>query len=59
MTTSTFSHEAMEYADNIETKIILIEGTRLAELMIDYGVGVTIKTTYELKRIDSDYFSDE
>ena len=59
ITTSKFSREAMEYAANIQTKVILIGGSRLAELMIDHGVGVTTEATYELKRIDSDYFPDE
>ena len=59
ITTSSFSREAMDYADNIDTKVILIAGTRLAELMIDYGVGVTTDATYEVKRIDADYFDDE
>ena len=59
ITTSSFSREARHYADNIDTKVILIAGTRLAELMIDYGVGVTTDATYEVKRIDADYFEDE
>ena len=59
ITTSSFSREARDYADNIDTKVILIAGTRLAELMIDYGVGVTTDATYEVKRIDADYFADE
>ena len=59
ITTSSFSREARDYADNIDTKVILIAGTRLAELMIDYGVGVTTDATYEVKRIDVDYFGDE
>ena len=58
ITTSTFSKEATQYAANIETKVILIGGDRLAEFMID-GVGVTTDATYEVKRIDADYFSDE
>ncbi len=37
--------------------IILIDGSKLAEYMIDHGVGVTTEATYELKRIDSDYFA--
>ena len=40
-------------------KVILITGQRLAELMIDHGVGVRTDATYELKRIDADYFPDE
>ena len=59
ITTSSFSREARDYADNIDTKVILIAGTRLAELMIDYGVGVTTDATYEVKRVDTDYFGDE
>ena len=56
---SSFSGEAVAYAASIETKVILIAGAQLAELMIDYGVGVTTEATYELKRIDADYFADE
>ena len=59
ITTSKFTDEAEEYAAKIDTKVILIGGTRLAELMIDHGVGVTTEATYELKRIDSDYFPDK
>ncbi len=59
ITTSTYSREAMAFAANIETKIILIDGDKLAELMIDHGVGVTTEETYEVKRIDSDYFPDD
>jgi restriction endonuclease Mrr len=42
----------------IEAKTVLIDGKRLAELMIDYDVGVTPVTTYQLKRVDSDYFNN-
>ena len=59
ITTSSFSREATQYAATIETKVILIGGDRLAEFMIDHGVGVTTDATYEVKRIDADYFSDE
>lgn len=59
ITTSSFSGEAIDYAANIETKVILIAGTQLAELMIDHGVGVATDATYELKRIDADYFPEE
>ncbi len=58
ITTSSFSQEAVRYASTIEAKIVLIDGKRLAELMIDYGVGVTPVTTYQLKRVDSDYFNN-
>ena len=59
MSTSGFSREAIEYAKHIETKIILIDGSQLAEFMIDHGVGVTSEAVYELKKIDFDYFSEE
>ena len=59
ITTSSFSSEATAYAASIDTKIILVSGAQLADLMIDHGVGVTTEATYELKRIDLDYFSDE
>lgn len=59
ISTSEFSREAANYAANIETKIILIDGAQLAELMIDHDVGVATEATFELKRIDLDYFSED
>jgi restriction system protein len=59
ITTSSFSREALEYAGVIDTRIILIDGARLAKLMVDHGVGVSTVGTYEIKRVDSDYFSEE
>lgn len=59
ITTSSFSREARQYAAAIVTKIILIDGTQLAGLMIDHGVGVAIEETFALKRIDTDYFTDD
>lgn len=56
ITTSSFTTDAWEYVSRIDTKIILIDGTRLTKLMFDHGVGVTTATNYEVKRIDSDYF---
>lgn len=58
-TASEFTKEARDYADRISPRVILVDGQRLAELMIDYGVGVGVKQTYELKRVDEDYFSEE
>lgn len=58
ITTSSFSAEAANYVSSIDAKIVLIDGRRLAELMIDYDVGVAPVTTYQLKRIDSDYFDN-
>ena len=59
LTTSTFSQAAREYAKLIDTKIVLIDGENLTQLMIDHGIGVTTTATYEIKRIDTDYFSEE
>lgn len=59
ITTSTFTKEAQAFAGNNEFKVILIDGQMLSELMIDYGVGVTRQAVYELKRVDSDYFTEE
>lgn len=59
ITTSDFTREAREYVSMIDSKIILIDGEELAELMIDYNVGVANATIYEIKRIDSDYFLEE
>lgn len=57
ITTSSFSSEALNYVANIDTKVVLIDGKKLAEFMIDYDVGVTSSAKFELKKIDSDYFS--
>ena len=61
ITTSTFTKEAREYADGIEAKIVLIDGDTLAKYMIERNLGININTiqTYEIKKIDSDYFSEE
>lgn len=58
ITTSTFPKSAIEFVAQIEPRIILIDGERLAQLMIEHNVGVSIKETYEIKRIDNDYFED-
>ena len=59
LTTSGFSDEAREYVSRIEKKIVLIDGEQLASLMVEFGVGVTKVATYEVKRVDTDYFSEE
>jgi restriction system protein len=56
ITTSDFSRDAYEYVSKIGTKIVLIDGPKLAGLMIDFGVGVTTEANYAVKRIDSDFF---
>ena len=59
ITTSKFTQSAHDYAGFIDSKIVLIDGETLAQLMIDYNVGVNVVATYELKRMDSDYFAEE
>ena len=54
ITTSSFSADAEQYAERIDTRIILIDGTELAKLMIAHGMGVTPAAVFELKRVDSD-----
>lgn len=58
ITTSNFSQKAIEYTTMIDSKIILIDGERLAELLIDYGVGVSMVESYAIKKIDHDYFTE-
>jgi len=59
ITTGKFSEEARRYVENIEPKVILIDGRTLAEYMIDYDLGTTTFATYPLKRVDSDYFTED
>lgn len=59
ITTSDYSKGAMDFAASINNKIILIGGDELADLMMDYNVGVSVAETYEIKNIDSDYFVEE
>lgn len=59
ITTSEFTKEAVEYASLIESKIILVNGEKLASLMAQHNVGVTVVGKYEVKKIDSDYFDEE
>jgi len=59
ITTSGFSKPAQDYVRDISDKVILIDGARLAELLIEHGVGVSTVATYDVKKIDTDYFSEE
>lgn len=59
ITTSNFTKEALDYTPRNETKIVLIDGEQLAQLMIDYSLGCATQQTYELKKLDSDYFGEE
>ena len=58
ITTATFTREAREYVTRIEKRIVLIDGNELAQLMIDFGVGVAPVVTYQVKRLDEDYFDE-
>lgn len=59
ITTSSFTAEAIEYARSIGSKIVLVTGALLAQLMVEHNVGVATTQTYEVKRIDSDYFLED
>lgn len=58
-TASTFSGKAQEYAASVSPRVVLVDGERLASLMIDHNVGVSERETYAVKRVDSDYFGAE
>jgi restriction system protein len=58
ITTSSFTQEAWQYAPKTETKIVLIDGILLTQLMIEYNLGCTTQKNYEIKRLDSDYFEE-
>ena len=59
ISTSTFTSDAVDYVSRVDMKVVLIDGETLAQLMIDHNVGVSTIATYELKKIDSDYFMEE
>lgn len=59
VTTSTFSRQALDYVKGLQQRVILIDGARLTELMVECGVGVRASRVIEVKRLDEDFFSDE
>ncbi len=59
ITASSFTKEAREYVPRNETKIVLIDGEELTQLMIEHDLGVTTQRTYAVKRIDSDFFGED
>ncbi|MDB6040118.1 MAG: Restriction endonuclease [Verrucomicrobiales bacterium] len=59
ITTSEFRKEAEDYAAKIESKIVLIDGEQLWNYMIDFNIGVASQATYEIKRMDNDYFDED
>jgi restriction system protein len=58
ITTSAFTREAEEYAQRIGTRIVLMDGRRLANLMFEYDVGVSARSSYTVKTLDGDYFEE-
>ncbi len=59
ITTSYFSKDAFDYMPRNDTKIVLIDGVKLAQYMIDYNLGVSVQNVYEIKKMDSDYFEED
>lgn len=59
VTTSSFSNQARDYVRHLTQRVILIDGERLTELMIEYGVGVRINRAIAFKRLDEDFFTEE
>ena len=55
---SSFSRDALSYSPKKEAKVVLIDGVQLAQLMIDYNLGVSVQRAYEIKRLDNDYFEE-
>jgi len=56
ITTSDFGENAIDYANSVSQKVVLINGPRLADLMIEHNIGVSVIRSIEIKRLDSDYF---
>ena len=59
VTTSAFSKQALDYAKGLQQRVILIDGARLTELMVEFGVGVRASRVIEVKRLDEDFFSED
>ncbi len=57
VTTSDFSKEAVSYIDRVQQRVVLINGQSLARLMIEYDVGVRVRSVVKIKSLDEDYFS--
>ena len=59
-TTCTFTKEARSYVEKqLSTKVVLVDGEKLTKLMIEYNIGVSVETVYTIKKIDTDFFSEE
>ncbi len=59
ITTSDFSAGARDAALSLDIKVVLIDGAELAGLMVDYNLGCSVKQVYEVKHLDSDYFTED
>ena len=60
ITTGTFTKEARSYVEKqLSTKVVLVDGEKLTKLMIEYNLGVSVETDYTIKKIDTDFFSEE
>jgi len=59
ITTSTFDDSAIKKAREAHHSIILIDGAKLDDLMHQYNVGVQVKTVYEVKELDNDFFEED
>lgn len=59
ITTGAFTRDAVDTAERLQKKIVLIDGERLAQLMIEFNIGVSVRDKVEIKKIDEDYFSGE
>jgi restriction system protein len=59
ITTSSFSNEAKEFVGMVDTRIVLIDGKQLAELMIDHHVGISTEAIYEISKVDHDFFVED
>jgi restriction system protein len=58
ITTSTFTQGAVDFVGKVDPRVILIDGRRLSRLMVDHNVGVTTSNSFEVKRVDPDYFEE-
>jgi restriction system protein len=59
VTTSTFSQHAIDNARHLAQRVILVDGQKFADLMIEHNVGVRVSRAVEFKRIDEDFFSED
>lgn len=58
LTTAGFTKDAVDFVSKVQSRVVLIDGQKLANLMIDYGIGVSIRMNYEIKKLDTDYFGE-